>query len=60
MKGVPLSMAPKESQETLATYGRPEYEKLLADTPIELPLDATTMVQAFRRWDEDSGSKKTK
>jgi putative spermidine/putrescine transport system substrate-binding protein len=60
VKGVPLSMAPKESQDVLATYGRPEYDKLLADTPTELPLDADQMVLAFRRWDEEIGGKKTK
>jgi putative spermidine/putrescine transport system substrate-binding protein len=60
VKGVPLSMAPKESQDVIATYGRPEYEKLIADTPTELPLDADQMVLAFRRWDEEIGGKKTK
>jgi len=60
VKGVPLSMAPKDSQDVIATYGRPEYEKLIADTPTELPLDADQMVLAFRHWDEEIGGKKTK
>lgn len=60
VKNVPLAMAPKESQQVIAEYGRPEYEKLIADTPLELPLDPATMVQAFRRWDEEIGAKKTK
>ncbi len=60
VKGVTLAMAPKDSQEVLATFGRPEYDKLLADTPTELPLDADKMVLAFRRWDEEIGAKKTK
>ncbi|GAC1339421.1 MAG: extracellular solute-binding protein [Acetobacteraceae bacterium] len=60
VKGVTLAMAPKESQEVIASFGRPEYEKLLAETPIELPLEADVMVQAFRRWDQEIGAKKTK
>jgi putative spermidine/putrescine transport system substrate-binding protein len=57
VKDVPLSMAPKASQDTLAEYGRPEYEKLIADNPKELPLEPVQLVQAFRRWDEEIGSK---
>ena len=38
----------------------PEYEKIIAETPTALPLDADKMVIAFRRWDEQVGSKKTK
>ncbi|WP_244548521.1 extracellular solute-binding protein [Bosea vaviloviae] len=57
VKDVPLSMAPKASQDALAEYGRPEYEKLIADNPKELPLEPVQLVQAFRRWDEEIGSK---
>ncbi len=60
VKGVTLAMAPKESQEVIASFGRPEYDKLIAETPTELPLEADVMVQAFRRWDEEIGAKKTK
>ncbi len=60
VKGVPLSMAPKESQDVVAEFGRPEYDKLIADTPNELPLAADQMVLAFRRWDEQVGGKKAK
>ena len=60
VKGVTLAMAPAESQEVIKTFGRPEYEKLLAETPTELPLEPAQMVQAFRRWDEEVGAKKTK
>lgn len=60
VKGVPLEMAPKESQDVMREFGRPEYEKLLAETPTELPLEADQMVLAFRRWDEQVGAKKTK
>lgn len=59
-KGVPLSLAPKESQEVIKEFGRPEYDKLLAETPTSTPLEAAAMVAAFRRWDEEIGAKKTK
>jgi putative spermidine/putrescine transport system substrate-binding protein len=60
VKDVPLSMAPAESQAVLKEFGRPEYDALIAATPNELPLDSEGLVYAFRRWDEQIGSKKTK
>jgi putative spermidine/putrescine transport system substrate-binding protein len=59
VKDVPLSMAPEANQATLKEFGRPEYEKLMADAPFEAPLEPNLMVQAFRRWDEEvAGAKK--
>ena len=60
VKDVPLTLAPDKSQAVIKEFGRPEYAKLIADTPNELPLEADQMVLAFRRWDEQIGSKKTK
>ena len=60
VKDVPLSMAPPESQAVLKQYGRPEYDALIAETPEVTPLDADTMVAAFRKWDEDIGASKTR
>jgi putative spermidine/putrescine transport system substrate-binding protein len=60
VKGVTLDMAPADSQATIKEYGRPEYDALIANTPKELPLDAKGLVYAFRRWDEQIGSRKTK
>ncbi|HEY0203357.1 MAG TPA: extracellular solute-binding protein [Acetobacteraceae bacterium] len=60
VRGVPVSMAPEESQATLSEFGRDFYDKLIADTPNETPLDAGPMVQAFRRWDEQVGAKTSK
>ena len=60
IKGVPVEMAPAESQAVLKEYGRPEYDALIASTPNELPLDADGLVYAFRRWDEQIGSRKTR
>lgn len=58
--GVTLDMAPTDSQATLKEFGRPEYEALIANTPKDVPLDAENLVYAFRRWDEQIGSRKTK
>ena len=60
VKDVPLSSAPQDSQDIIKEFGRPEYQKILADTPVEVPLDADKMVVAFRMWDEKIGGRKTK
>lgn len=60
VKNVPLSMAPKESQDIIKEFGRPEYAELISGNPIELPLTPDKMVIAFRRWDEEIGSKRSK
>jgi putative spermidine/putrescine transport system substrate-binding protein len=60
VKDVPLSMAPEESQKAIAEYGRPEYAQLIDSAPKEIPLDPDAIVYAFRRWDEQIGSRKTK
>jgi putative spermidine/putrescine transport system substrate-binding protein len=57
VKDVPLSMAPQESQDAIREFGRPIYVSLIADTPMELPLDADKMVLAFKRWDQTVGNK---
>ena len=60
VKDVPLSMAPESSQAAIKEFGRAEYAKLIAETPIETPLTPDKLVLAFRRWDEEIGSKKGK
>jgi len=60
VKGVPLSMAPKESQDVIKEFGRPEYDGWLAQFPHALPLDAKSMVDAFKKWDDEVGAQKTK
>ncbi len=50
-------MAPKESQDAIREFGRPEHEKHFADVPMELPLTPDKMVVAFRMWDERIGAK---
>jgi len=60
VKDVPLSMAPKESQEVIKEFGRPEYEKMIAAAPLETPLDAKGQVAAFKKWDQEVGGAKVK
>jgi putative spermidine/putrescine transport system substrate-binding protein len=60
VKDVPLSLAPKESQDVLNEYGRPEYDAWLAKYPHAQPLDAKALVDAFRKWDQEVGAQKTK
>jgi putative spermidine/putrescine transport system substrate-binding protein len=58
IKDVPLSMAPQASQQAIREFGRPQYDKLIAEHPKETPLEAKAMVTAFHRWDEEIGAAK--
>ncbi|TDC90461.1 extracellular solute-binding protein [Actinomadura sp. 7K507] len=60
VKGVTLDMAPAESRKAIEEYGRPEYDKLIADNPKAPPLDAKALVAAFDRWDREIGGQKVK
>lgn len=60
IKGVELSQAPQESQDAINQFGRPEYDKLIADNPTEVPLDAKALVAAFDKWDREVGGSKVK
>ncbi len=60
VKDVPLSMAPKESQDAIREYGRPEYEKWLVEFPHTQSLEPKAQVEAYRIWDQEIGARKTK
>jgi len=60
VKNVPLSMAPKESQDAIREYGRAEYEKWLAEFPHTQSLEPKAQVEAYRIWDQQIGAQKTK
>ncbi|APW36101.1 ABC transporter substrate-binding protein [Rhodoferax koreense] len=60
VKNVPLSLAPQASQDVLKKFGRPEYDGWLAQFPHATPLEPKAMVDAFRRWDQEIGTQKTK
>jgi putative spermidine/putrescine transport system substrate-binding protein len=57
VKDVPLSMAPKESQDAVKEFGRPEYDKWLAEFPHTQSLPPAAQVEAFRIWDQQVGAK---
>jgi putative spermidine/putrescine transport system substrate-binding protein len=60
VKNVTLSMAPKESQDAIREYGRPEYDQWLKQFPHTQSLEAKAQVEAFRIWDQQVGAQKTK
>jgi putative spermidine/putrescine transport system substrate-binding protein len=60
VKNVSLSMAPKESQDAIKEFARPEYEKWLAEFPHTQSLDPKAQVEAYRIWDQQIGAQKTK
>ena len=61
MKNVPLSMAPKESQDAIKEFGRPEYEGWLAQFPHTQPLPPTgAWSRRSSIWDQQVGAQKTK
>ncbi|WP_394616828.1 extracellular solute-binding protein [Lentzea sp. JNUCC 0626] len=57
VKGVTLDMAPKESQDAIAKFGRAEYDELIEKNPKEQSLPAAQQVKAFQRWDREIGRK---
>ena len=57
VKNVSLSMAPKESQDAVKEFGRPEYDKWLAEFPHTQSLPPAAQVEAFRIWDQQVGAK---
>lgn len=57
---VALTKAPQQSQDLIRDYGRPVYDKWIADLPVETPLTPERLVAAFRRWDEQIGAKQAK
>jgi putative spermidine/putrescine transport system substrate-binding protein len=60
VKDVILDMAPQESKDALAKFGRPEYDQLIESNPKETSLPAQQQVQAFQKWDREVGSGKTR
>jgi putative spermidine/putrescine transport system substrate-binding protein len=55
-KGVTLAMAPQESRDVLAEFGRPGYDELIQRLPARPPLTPERLVAAFRRWDQEIGA----
>lgn len=57
VKGVTLDMAPPDSQKAVAEFAPPGIDKLIAEVPMETPLDAQKLVYAFQRWDQQVGAR---
>jgi len=57
VKDVPLSMAPKDSQDAINSVRRPFIDKLIETVPSEVPLPPDKLVYAFQRWDQQVGSR---
>jgi putative spermidine/putrescine transport system substrate-binding protein len=57
VKDVPLSMAPKDSQEAVNSVRRDFIDKLIDRVPSEVPLPADKLVYAFQRWDQQVGAR---
>ncbi|HKX18120.1 MAG TPA: extracellular solute-binding protein [bacterium] len=60
VKNVPLSMAPKDSQDKVGPVQRASFDELIKTRPIEIPLDPAKLVQAFQLWDQKVGANKLK
>ena len=60
VKNVPITMAPKASQDVIRDFGRAEYADWTAKRPHAQPLDAQAMVKAFHIWDTEVGAQKFK
>jgi putative spermidine/putrescine transport system substrate-binding protein len=58
--GVTVDMAPAKSQQVIRQFGRPEYDRWIAQFPKETSLPAQQQVAAFDQWDRTVGSGKVK
>lgn len=57
IKGVPITMAPKECKERVNAAMRPAYETAIETFPATTQLDSKQLVQAMDMWDKLVGSK---
>ncbi|MEO8977340.1 MAG: extracellular solute-binding protein [Casimicrobiaceae bacterium] len=57
VNNVPLSMAPKASQDAINEFGRKEYDVWLKEFPQTQSLPPDAQVKAFAIWDEKVGAK---
>jgi hypothetical protein len=57
VKNVTLDMAPKDSQDVINQFGRPEYAKWIDQYPKHPSLPADKQVTAFDIWDREIGNR---
>lgn len=55
VKDVTIDMAPKDSQDVISQYGRPEYSQWIDQYPKHPSLPADAQVTAFDLWDREIG-----
>ena len=60
VKDVPLSMAPKESQDAIKEYRPPGIREVACQFPHTQSLPPKAQVEAYRIWDQQIGAQKTK
>ena len=58
IEGATLDLAPQESQDIIAEFGRDWYDALIEEMPKTTPLPPADMVLAFDIWDREIGSGK--
>ena len=58
IEGATLELAPQESQDVIAEFGRDWYDDLIDEMPKATPLPPADMVKAFDIWDREVGSGK--
>lgn len=58
IEGATLDLAPQESQDIIAQFGRDWYDDLIEEMPKTTPLPPADMVLAFDIWDREIGSGK--
>lgn len=58
VEGATLDLAPEESQQAIAEFGRDWYDDLIEEMPTVTPLEPEQMVQAFDIWDREVGAGK--
>jgi putative spermidine/putrescine transport system substrate-binding protein len=60
VKNVPLSSASASSKQLLGEFGRTEYDTIIKNAKIVLPLATAQLNAAFSKWDHDIGGGKYK
>jgi len=58
IEGATLDLAPQESQDVIAEFGRDWYDALIDSKPKATPLSPANLVKAFDIWDREIGSGK--
>ena len=58
VQGATLDLAPQETQDVIAEFGRDWYDDAIESHDIVTPLDADALITAFDIWDREIGTGK--